>query len=243
MSNKNVKSIFQESNHGEARFLLFDDQKVRSLGGWEDVKKECLKSLYQPVLLLYELQDSSPSPVCKSNPQPSVPSRHRSNGVQETKESGTRNVCCSSSSSSSSSSSTTRNRASNVDTTPSISALHAAAKRHHAPDVTTSSSRLASSSGKHHVPPLMVIKSFEKRHITSYVTLEYERSHKKKLLGFRHDMDASGRLVIIGFHPHPHTCLPSIFVSYLSLVFHSFLVVESTVYLMSTVSQWTVILI
>ena len=41
-----------------AQFLLFDDQKIRPLGTWEDVKKECLKSLYQPVLLLYELQDS-----------------------------------------------------------------------------------------------------------------------------------------------------------------------------------------
>ena len=42
-----------------AQFLLFDDQKIRPLGSWEDVKKECLKSLYQPVLLLYELQDSA----------------------------------------------------------------------------------------------------------------------------------------------------------------------------------------
>ena len=41
--------------------MLFDDQKVRPLGGWEDVKKECLKSFYQPVLLLYELEDSKES--------------------------------------------------------------------------------------------------------------------------------------------------------------------------------------
>ena len=38
-------------------FLLFDDKKIRPLGGWDDVKKECLKSFYQPVLLLYELED------------------------------------------------------------------------------------------------------------------------------------------------------------------------------------------
>ena len=46
---------------GDVQFLLFDDQKVRPLGGWEDVKKECLKSFYQPVLLLYELEDSKES--------------------------------------------------------------------------------------------------------------------------------------------------------------------------------------
>lgn len=53
-------SIFQEySDKGEARYILFDDSKMRVIGGWEDVKKECLRSRYQPVLLLYELEDNS----------------------------------------------------------------------------------------------------------------------------------------------------------------------------------------
>ena len=43
---------------GNAQFLLFDDQKVRRLGGWDEVKRECLRSFYQPVLLLYELENS-----------------------------------------------------------------------------------------------------------------------------------------------------------------------------------------
>lgn len=51
-------SIFQERlQGGEVHFLLFDDQKIRPLGGWEAVKKECIKSCYQPVILLYELKD------------------------------------------------------------------------------------------------------------------------------------------------------------------------------------------
>lgn len=40
------------------QFLLFDDQKVIKLGGWEDVKRECLRSSFQPVLLLYEIENS-----------------------------------------------------------------------------------------------------------------------------------------------------------------------------------------
>jgi hypothetical protein len=31
---------------------------VRRLGGWDEVKRECLRSFYQPVLLLYELENS-----------------------------------------------------------------------------------------------------------------------------------------------------------------------------------------
>jgi hypothetical protein len=43
---------------GNAQYLLFDDQTVRRLGGWDEVKRECLRSFYQPVLLLYELENS-----------------------------------------------------------------------------------------------------------------------------------------------------------------------------------------
>jgi hypothetical protein len=49
-------SIFQEYSPGAAKFLLFDDQRIRPLGSWEDVKMECVRSCYQPVLLLYELE-------------------------------------------------------------------------------------------------------------------------------------------------------------------------------------------
>lgn len=46
-------SIFQ----GEGgSFLLFDDYTVKPIGDWEAVKIKCVKSMYQPVLLLYELE-------------------------------------------------------------------------------------------------------------------------------------------------------------------------------------------
>lgn len=44
---------------GDVQFLLFDDQKITKLGEWEDVKRECLRSSFQPVLLLYEIENSS----------------------------------------------------------------------------------------------------------------------------------------------------------------------------------------
>jgi hypothetical protein len=50
-------SIFQEYSPGEPRFLLFDDSNIRCLGTWNSVKAECVKSMYQPVLLLYELEN------------------------------------------------------------------------------------------------------------------------------------------------------------------------------------------
>lgn len=55
---KHYISIFQESSNGGKgvpHFLLFDDQNIRALGGWDDVVDEAVKSMYQPVLLLYEL--------------------------------------------------------------------------------------------------------------------------------------------------------------------------------------------
>jgi hypothetical protein len=85
---KHYVSIFQEYRPGEAQFLLFDDSNIRVIGTWSDVKAECLKSLYQPVLLLYELEresskyvmnpttDLSPLKVEKNyvDPKPVVPS-------------------------------------------------------------------------------------------------------------------------------------------------------------------------
>jgi hypothetical protein len=182
-----------------------------------------MKSLYQPVLLLYELQDSNTSVERLSHPHSTLPSRHHPDGVPETKDSGSRNLC-SSSSSSSSSSSTTRRRVSDMDATASISALHTPAERHHAAAVTISSSRpCASYSGKHHVPPLMAIKTFEKRFVTSYVALEYEKSKKRKLLGFLHGIDtSSGQIVITGFHPHPKTGYKAILISCHSLIAYTF---------------------
>lgn len=40
-------------------FLLFDDQRVRPIGDWSDVISLCVRSLYQPVLLLYELEQGT----------------------------------------------------------------------------------------------------------------------------------------------------------------------------------------
>lgn len=37
-------------------FLLFDDHTIKDIGEWVDVKDRCIKSRYQPVLLLYELE-------------------------------------------------------------------------------------------------------------------------------------------------------------------------------------------
>ena len=37
-------------------YLLFDDHRVINIGSWEAVKQKCVKSCYQPVLLLYELE-------------------------------------------------------------------------------------------------------------------------------------------------------------------------------------------
>eukprot|EP01041_Mallomonas_annulata_P005859 gene5859-11831_t len=36
-------------------FVLLDDSRKRSLGGWRAVMEECVKARYQPVLLLYEI--------------------------------------------------------------------------------------------------------------------------------------------------------------------------------------------
>lgn len=52
-------SIFSDDffPHSDPRYLLFDDAHVRPLGDWATVKEECISARYQPVLLLYELQD------------------------------------------------------------------------------------------------------------------------------------------------------------------------------------------
>jgi hypothetical protein len=49
-------SIFLD-NQDDNVFLLFDDQRVRPIGNWADVIDLCVKALYQPVLLIYELED------------------------------------------------------------------------------------------------------------------------------------------------------------------------------------------
>ena len=50
-------SIFQGSEAGA--YLLFDDYTVKSIGDWDAVKFKCVRSMYQPVLLLYELEKRS----------------------------------------------------------------------------------------------------------------------------------------------------------------------------------------
>lgn len=70
---KHYVSIFQRSKllgtSGEAQYLLFDDINVREIGNWNDVKEECVKSHYQPVLLLYELESQSNSLFDSDAPQ------------------------------------------------------------------------------------------------------------------------------------------------------------------------------
>ena len=52
-------SIFQSMETENENFLLFDDQNIKVIGDWAAVKDKCVKSLYQPVLLLYELDSTS----------------------------------------------------------------------------------------------------------------------------------------------------------------------------------------
>lgn len=57
---KHYVSIFLDSAMGEEEtYLLFDDHRVRPMGSWEQAVSFCVASLYQPVLLLYELEKNS----------------------------------------------------------------------------------------------------------------------------------------------------------------------------------------
>mmetsp|Transcript_17164 Transcript_17164/g.28704 ORF Transcript_17164/g.28704 Transcript_17164/m.28704 type:complete len:455 (+) Transcript_17164:177-1541(+) len=58
-------SIFQEWNPAAniCQYMLFDDSHIRRLGRWEDVKEECVRARYQPVLLLYEKQPPNKPPA------------------------------------------------------------------------------------------------------------------------------------------------------------------------------------
>eukprot|EP00605_Chrysophyceae_sp_TOSAG23-4_P000083 GSChrysophyteH1.ASY1.ANO1.85.1 assembled CDS len=51
-------SIFQE-NEDVNNYLLFDDQRVRHIGDFAEVVETAVKARYQPVLLLYEMLDTS----------------------------------------------------------------------------------------------------------------------------------------------------------------------------------------
>lgn len=53
---KHYVSIFQGIDGGHDNFLLFDDHTIKTIGDWDAVKAKCVKSHYQPVLLLYELE-------------------------------------------------------------------------------------------------------------------------------------------------------------------------------------------
>ena len=53
---KHYVSIFQSRAAELHEYLLFDDHRVINIGSWEAVKQKCVKSCYQPVLLLYELE-------------------------------------------------------------------------------------------------------------------------------------------------------------------------------------------
>lgn len=52
-------SIFQGLEGGHDNFLLFDDHTIKPIGDWDAVKAKCVKSHYQPVLLLYELEKAT----------------------------------------------------------------------------------------------------------------------------------------------------------------------------------------
>lgn len=56
---KHYVSIFQSRKVGMYEYLLFDDQTIKVIGDWEAVKDKCVKSCYQPVLLLYELETTA----------------------------------------------------------------------------------------------------------------------------------------------------------------------------------------
>lgn len=55
---KHYVSIFQGMDGGHDNFLLFDDHTIKPIGDWNAVKDKCVKSHYQPVLLLYELEQA-----------------------------------------------------------------------------------------------------------------------------------------------------------------------------------------
>jgi hypothetical protein len=46
---------------GSFEYLLFDDLSIKPIGDWEAVKAKCVRSCYQPVLLLYELETTAGS--------------------------------------------------------------------------------------------------------------------------------------------------------------------------------------
>ena len=162
------------------------------------MKKECLKSLYQPVLLLYELQDtSSPRASCahidvtsSSHHEPSAPSALRQMFAEV-----------------------------DLATALSLSESHpddgsafaSPAYRNRNNDLisrTCSRSRADSPTENHsHIPPMMAVKIFEVRFTTAYITLNYDTTCKRRMVGFEHNLDENGRVVIIGFMRHPDTGL------------------------------------
>jgi hypothetical protein len=170
----------ENTNGGEARFLLFDDQKIRPLGGWEEVKRECLKSLYQPVLLLYELQDTSTPRASYSHVDVRAACEEGGSHHEPSPPSVLRQMFA------------------EVDLATALSLSES-----HSNDLSESASVEENS----HLPPMMAVKIFEVRFPTAYITLKYETTCRRRMLGFEHNLDEYGRVVIIGFMRHPDTGL------------------------------------
>lgn len=170
------------------------------------MKEECLRSLYQPVLLLYELQDTTTPRTSHSH----LDIRTQGDEIAgQNCESATPSVL--------------RQMFAQVDLATALS-LSASAPSPQRPDDKAaassashrsnrdltaracSRSRSASFTDSHcHIPPIMPIKIFEVRFTVTYVTLTYDTSSSRRLLGFEHNLDENGRVVITDFLRHPET--------------------------------------
>jgi hypothetical protein len=144
------------------------------------VKRECLRSLYQPVLLLYELQDTSTPRASYSHLD-----------VKTACEEGA-------SHNEPSAPSVLRQMFAEVDLATALSLSES-----HSDDVAA----YASVEEHSHIPPMMAVKIFEVRFPTAYITLNYEKTCRRRMLGFEHNLDENGRIVIVGFMRHPDTGL------------------------------------
>lgn len=76
-------SIFLDAQEDNV-FLLFDDQRVRPIGNWADVINLCVRSLYQPVLLIYELEDRDVTPATAAAAAAATTTRNASLTTTET---------------------------------------------------------------------------------------------------------------------------------------------------------------
>lgn len=158
------------------------------------MKRECLRSLYQPVLLLYELQDTSTPRASYSHVDVRTACEEAASHHQASAPSVVRQMFA------------------EVDLATALSLSESRADDEVAPPTSRTGNKYpcasASSAENHsHIPPIMPIKIFEVRFTITYITLNYETTCKRRMLGFEHNLDENGRVVIIGFMRHPDTGL------------------------------------